>query len=118
MPTPEAAIEYLTTTKIGEKGQLTVPKRCREDLGLGIGAPFAVLRLGDALILLPELQRFEHLCEQVTATLTAAGVRPRTILETLPQVRNDSSIVTTGRQVQLQSSPPAVVAAAARNDQP
>ena len=87
MPTPEAAIEYLTTTKIGEKGQLTVPKRCREDLGLGIGAPFAVLRLGDALILLPELQRFEHLCEQVTATLTAAGVRPRTILETLPQVR-------------------------------
>jgi AbrB family looped-hinge helix DNA binding protein len=44
----------MTTTKIGEKGQLTVPKQFREDLGLGIGAPFAVLRLGDGLILLPE----------------------------------------------------------------
>jgi AbrB family looped-hinge helix DNA binding protein len=87
MSTPDAAIEYLTTTKIGEKGQVTVPKQFREDLGLGIGAPFAVLRLGDALILLPELQRFEHLCERVTSTLTAAGVAPRTVLETLPQVR-------------------------------
>jgi len=46
-------LEYLTTTKIGEKGQLTVPKQFREDLGLGNGAPFAVLRLGDGLILLP-----------------------------------------------------------------
>ena len=29
-----ATLEYLTTAKIGEKGQLTVPKQFREDLGL------------------------------------------------------------------------------------
>jgi len=46
-------LEYLTTTKIREKGQLTVPKQFREDLGLENGSPFAVLRLGDGLILLP-----------------------------------------------------------------
>jgi AbrB family looped-hinge helix DNA binding protein len=46
-------LEYLTTTKIGEKGQLTVPKQFREDHGLGAGAPFAVLRLGDGLVLSP-----------------------------------------------------------------
>ena len=40
-------LEYLTTTKIGEKGQLTVPKQFREDLGLGNVARFAVLRLGE-----------------------------------------------------------------------
>ena len=50
-------LEYLTTTMIGEKGQLTVPKQFREDLGLEAGAPFAVLRLGDGLILLPEQLR-------------------------------------------------------------
>ena len=48
---PNTTLEYLTTTKIGEKGQLTVPKQFREELGLGNGAPFAVLRLGDGLIL-------------------------------------------------------------------
>ncbi|HTT22449.1 MAG TPA: AbrB/MazE/SpoVT family DNA-binding domain-containing protein [Candidatus Sulfotelmatobacter sp.] len=63
MASHDSTLEYLTTTKIGEKGQLTVPKQFREDLGLGSGAPFAVLRLGDGLILLPEQQRFEQLCE-------------------------------------------------------
>jgi AbrB family looped-hinge helix DNA binding protein len=87
MATPHPTLEYLTTTKIGEKGQLTVPKQFREDLGLGTGAPFAVLRLGDGLILLPEQQRFQQLCEQVSSALTAAGLTPKAILESLPEAR-------------------------------
>lgn len=88
MASRHATLEYLATTKIGEKGQLTVPKQFREDLGLGTGAPFAVLRLGDGLVLLPEQQRFQHLCEQVTETLTGAGLTPEAILATLPEARN------------------------------
>jgi AbrB family looped-hinge helix DNA binding protein len=83
-----ATVEYLTTTKIGEKGQLTVPKEFREDLGLSAGAPFAVLRLGDGLVLLPQQQRFEHLCEQVSSALTRAGLTPETTLATLPEARS------------------------------
>ena len=83
----QATLEYLTTTKIGEKGQLTVPKQFRRDLGLATGAPFAVLRLGDGLVLLPEQQRFEHLCEQVSSALTGAGLTPESILATLPEAR-------------------------------
>jgi AbrB family looped-hinge helix DNA binding protein len=82
-----ATLEYLTTAKIGEKGQLTVPKQFREDLGLGTGAPFAVLRLGDGLILLPEQQRFEHLCEQISSALTRAGLTMEATLATLPETR-------------------------------
>jgi AbrB family looped-hinge helix DNA binding protein len=81
-------LEYLTTAKIGEKGQLTVPKQFRQDLGLGMGAPFAVLRLGDGLILLPEQRRFERLCERVSARLAAAGLSVEGLLKTLPQARN------------------------------
>jgi AbrB family looped-hinge helix DNA binding protein len=81
-------LEYLTTTNIGEKGQLTVPKQFREDLGLKNGAPFAVLRLGDGLILLPEQQRFEQLCERVGASLTSAGITPDDLLATLPDARD------------------------------
>lgn len=88
MSTHNTLLEYMTTTKIGEKGQLTVPKQFREDLGLGIGAPFAVLRLGDGLILLPEQRRFEQLCERVRARLTAAGLTPEEILATIPEARN------------------------------
>lgn len=88
MASHNTTLEYLTTTKIGEKGQLTVPKQFREDLGLGNGAPFAVLRLGDGLILLPEQQRFEQLCEQLSARLTGAGLTPDDLIATLPEARN------------------------------
>ncbi|SRR5216683_1566459 len=88
MATHDSALEYLATTKIGEKGQLTVPKQFREDLGLGPGAPFAVLRLGDGLILVPEQQRFERLCSEMSSILTGAGVTREDFLGTLPEVRN------------------------------
>jgi AbrB family looped-hinge helix DNA binding protein len=87
MATRRTTFEYLATTKIGEKGQLTVPKQFREDLGLGTGAPFAVLRLGAGLILLPEQQRFDHLCEKVSDALTSLGVTPEHTLATLPEAR-------------------------------
>lgn len=87
MGSRQLTLEYLTTTKIGEKGQLTVPKQFREDLRLGTGAPFAVLRLGDGLVLLPEQQRFEHLCEQIGSALTGAGLTTEAVLATLPEAR-------------------------------
>jgi AbrB family looped-hinge helix DNA binding protein len=87
MGSRQTTLEYLTTTRIGEKGQLTVPKEFREDLGLGAGAPFAVLRLGDGLVLLPEQQRFEKLCERISTALTVAGISPETVLATLPGAR-------------------------------
>jgi AbrB family looped-hinge helix DNA binding protein len=88
MATRDTALEYLATTKIGEKGQLTVPKQFREDLGLGTGAPFAVLRLGDGLILVPEQRRFERLCQEISSILTNAGVTREDLLATLPEVRD------------------------------
>lgn len=87
MSSHDSAIEYLATAKIGEKGQLTVPKEFRDDLGLGAGSPFTVLRMGDALLLLPQQQRFERLCREVTDTLARAGITAETALATLPEVR-------------------------------
>ena len=79
--------KYLTSTKIGEKGQLTIPKEFREDLGLEAGAPLAVLRIGGGLILLPEQQRLERLCQRIGGALTGTGVTPGAILATLPEAR-------------------------------
>ncbi len=88
MATQTPTLEYLATTKIGEKGQLTVPKTFRDELGLGIGAPFAVLRLGNGLILLPEQRRFDQLCYEISSSLTAAGVTPEEVIRTLPSARD------------------------------
>jgi AbrB family looped-hinge helix DNA binding protein len=82
-----AAVEFVATTRIGEKGQLTIPKEFREDLGLGAGAPFVVLRIGDGLILIPEQRRFEQLCRRVTSALSRGGVEPDTLLATFPRAR-------------------------------
>lgn len=87
MSTQAALIEYLSTAKIGEKGQLTVPKQFRDDLELKTGAPLVVLRLGDGLILLPEQRRFDLLCERISAALSKAGVEPKAVLATLPETR-------------------------------
>ena len=82
MASRRATLEYLTATKIGERGQLTVPKQFRKDLGLGMAAP------GSAL--------------------TGAGLTPAAILATLPEARkrvfarhykkSDSSRKTSRRQ--------------------
>lgn len=87
MATQDITLQYLTTTKIGEKGQLTIPKEFRQDLDLGIGAPFAVLRLGNGLILLPEQRRFKDLCNQVGETLIAAGISSEALIAALPEAR-------------------------------
>lgn len=87
MSTQQPLLEYLTTAKIGEKGQLTVPKQFRDDLDLKNGAPLAVLRMGDGLILLPEQRRFDLLCERIGSALAAAGAAPEALLASLPEAR-------------------------------
>jgi AbrB family looped-hinge helix DNA binding protein len=82
-----AVLEYLATTRIGEKGQVTVPKQFRETLKLASGAPFAVLRLGDGLILMPQQDHFERLCQRIGSTLASAGLTPKAVLATLPEAR-------------------------------
>ena len=87
MATQDITLQYLTTARIGEKGQLTIPKEFRQDLELGAGAPFAILRLGNGLILLPEQRRFEDLCNQISETLAAAGISSEALLAALPEAR-------------------------------
>jgi AbrB family looped-hinge helix DNA binding protein len=87
MATTQPIVEFLASTTIGEKGQLTVPKQFRDELRLKPGAPVAILRMGDGLIVIPEQERFEKLCKRVSEAMAGAGVTPESVLETLPEVR-------------------------------
>jgi bifunctional DNA-binding transcriptional regulator/antitoxin component of YhaV-PrlF toxin-antitoxin module len=80
-------VEYLTTARLGEKGQLTLPKAYRDAVALDTGAPITVLQVGSGLLLIPEDERFRALCDQVAATFARHGKQAQEILETLPDAR-------------------------------
>ena len=80
-------VEYVVSTRIGEKGQLTIPKQYRDDLGLDSGAPVAVLRIGEALMLIPEQKRFDRLCGSIASVFEDRQITAASLLETLPASR-------------------------------
>ena len=90
MPSPEETsipVEYLTTARLGEKGQITLPKAYRDTVALEVGAPIIVLQLGSGLLLIPEDARFRALCDRIAATFARHGVEAAALLATLPDAR-------------------------------
>jgi bifunctional DNA-binding transcriptional regulator/antitoxin component of YhaV-PrlF toxin-antitoxin module len=81
------SIVFLSTTRLGEKGQLTIPKGFRQALALETGAPIAVLQLGSGLLLIPEKARFRDVCDRVSRTFSRHGVNANEVLATLPATR-------------------------------
>ena len=84
---PAKLVEYLATTRLGERGTMTLPKEYRDALKLEAGAPLTVLRIGEGLILIPENKRFYQLCDAIAARLEHAGVTEAELQATLPEVR-------------------------------
>lgn len=80
-------VVYLTTARLEEKGQITVPKEYRDAFGLEAGALMSVLQLGSGLVLVPEHARFRQLCDRVARAFTTHGIEVRDILQTLPATR-------------------------------
>lgn len=80
-------VEYLATTRIGERGTMTLPKDYRDALKLETGAALTVLRIGDGLMLIPEQKRFDELCDSISSRLEIAGVTEGALQATLPEVR-------------------------------
>ena len=80
-------VEFVTTTQVGAKGQLTVPSEYRDALQLEKGAQVAVLRLGGALLLIPEHAYFRQLCDRIASVFANLGITEADLLSTLPEAR-------------------------------
>jgi bifunctional DNA-binding transcriptional regulator/antitoxin component of YhaV-PrlF toxin-antitoxin module len=90
MTTPQDTslpVAYLTTARLGEKGQLTLPKASRDAVALAPGAPITVLQVGSVLLLLPDDARFRALCDRVAATFARHEIQAPDLLATLPDAR-------------------------------
>lgn len=84
---PLLPVEFLTTTRLGKKGELTVPSEYRDELHLESGAQVAVLRLGDGLLLIPEQTHFNQLCDRIAGAFASQGVSAAELLASLPKAR-------------------------------
>jgi AbrB family looped-hinge helix DNA binding protein len=80
-------VEVLATTRLGEKGQLTIPKEYRQSLALAPGSPIAVVQVGNALLLIPEQARFRELCDRVAQVFSSRGMAPEDVVSRLPEAR-------------------------------
>lgn len=85
----DATVKYLTTIRLSEKGQMVLPKEYRTEQNLEAGSPITLLAIGNSLLLLPEINKFNRLCERIEETLTANSITEKQLLETLPDTRRE-----------------------------
>ncbi|HIC92203.1 MAG TPA: AbrB/MazE/SpoVT family DNA-binding domain-containing protein [Syntrophaceae bacterium] len=62
-------MQSLATTKLGERGQVTIPKSFREKKRLRKGDQFAIIEVGDGLMILPLNEVIEGLSRQIQKAL-------------------------------------------------
>ena len=82
-------VNDITTMRLSEKGQLVLPKEFRDEQGLESGSPISILQIGNSLLLLPEMSRFNALCDSIENTLSSSGVTREEVLNALPQTRDE-----------------------------
>ena len=80
-------VEFLSTTRVGKNGRLTLPKAYCDATGLVPGAMVMILRIGDSLILMPEQARVEDLCDSIRRALDGLNVVEADLQQTLPEAR-------------------------------
>lgn len=75
--------------RLSEKGQLVLPKEFRDEQGLEVGSPIAVLKIGNSLLLLPEMGMFNALCDSIERSLKRAEISREEVLQSLPETRKE-----------------------------
>lgn len=83
------SIGTITTTYLGEQGQMILPKEFRESHALEPGAPITILQFGNQLILIPKQTQFTELGDAIAAKLEQAGLTEETLLAGLAETREE-----------------------------
>lgn len=82
-------IAYFSTIRVSEKGQLVLPKEYRDEQKLKAGSDMAALKIGNGLLLLPQMERFNALCGSIENVLVKNSLTADDFLETLDETRDE-----------------------------
>jgi bifunctional DNA-binding transcriptional regulator/antitoxin component of YhaV-PrlF toxin-antitoxin module len=67
-------METIDVLNIGQNGQVTVPVEFRKDVSLGKGGKLVSVRMGDALVLVPQDALLESISLRLQEAMKASGV--------------------------------------------
>lgn len=81
-------VTYYSSIRLSEKGQMVLPKEYRDEMHLNAGSPIAVLKIGNGLLLLPEMEKFNALCSSIESVLLKNNLTADDLLETLDESRD------------------------------
>lgn len=84
---PESLARSLGTIRVGEKGEIIVPATYWKKHKLSKGSEIFVLRLGEALMLVPADPVLNRLCQKIQDILTGQGISTKQALKNLEKVR-------------------------------
>ena len=82
-------VTYYSTIRLSEKGQMVLPKEYRDEQHLNAGSPIAVLKIGNGLLLLPEMEKYNALCNSIEKVLLKNNLTADEFLETLDETRTE-----------------------------
>lgn len=80
-------IAYFSTLRLSGKGQLVLPKEYRDEQHLKAGSDLAALKIGNGLLLLPQMEKFNALCSSIENVLIKNDLTADDFLETLDETR-------------------------------
>ena len=79
------------------KGEVVIPKKIRNQLGLKAGTQFVVITVGDTIILKPfdlnSMDEFDELIEEARRQAREAGLKHEDIRKTIKKVRESNRSV-------------------------
>lgn len=85
----ENFIAYFSTLRLSAKGQLVLPKEYRDAQHLRAGSDLAALKIGNGLLLLPQMDKFNALCGSIEQVLVKNDLTVDDFLATLDDARDE-----------------------------
>ena len=68
---------------VRDRGQITLPKKLRDSLRLETGDALRGVRVGDAIVLIPQRMELDNLRKQIRRLMKQRGVAARELLKGL-----------------------------------
>jgi bifunctional DNA-binding transcriptional regulator/antitoxin component of YhaV-PrlF toxin-antitoxin module len=84
MDSAEAVVGY---TRIDDKGRVSLGKPMRAALGLNAGASMAYVKVGDAIMLIPQDAHLTEVMENATRALERARISVDDLMDSLTEAR-------------------------------
>ena len=86
-------MNQIATTKMSSKGQVVIPEKVRQELGLEVGSQFVVMANKDTIILKSisrptiTMADFSELIEKTRRAVKEAGITKKDLKNTIKEVR-------------------------------